>query len=319
MRLDNRAGVPALLFRGVIGEERFAAAVIARITYRIEAGRLVQDDEQPWPVSAAPWDGPEGKMPSDEVFYRGGVDLMVFGEAWAARGRPSIAVPVRVRCGGGFDHQIAVIGDRVWRRSGSEFVPTRPVPFVSMPLTLARAFGGRCTWDGLEVPFPDNPEGKGYCIDRDQVEGKPLPNIEDRRRPVQSWEDRPDPVGVGLCPAVFGPRLRETVRFDERGMITELEPGFFSSAFPRMVAQAVAPGDAVVVEGVSPDGPLSFTVPAPPLVMNLRVGDARLDQLLAVDQIGIQVAQRRVFITYRSPFRYVMKPRQERSCVLAPS
>ena len=124
-------------------------------------------------------------------------------------------------------------------------------------------------------------------------------------------------MGVGLCPAVFGPRLRETVRYDERGVITELKPGFFSSAFPRMVAPAVAPGDAVVVEGVSPDGPLGFTVPAPQLVMNLRVGEAGLDQPLAVDQIGIQVAQRRVFITYRSPFRYVMKPRQVRSCVLA--
>lgn len=242
---------------------------------------------------------------------------MVFGQAWAAKGRPAIAVPVRVRCGRSFDHEIAVIGDRVWRRSGRELLPTKPVPFVSMPLTLAQAFGGTCTWDGMEVPFPDNPEGKGYCIERDQVEGKPLPNVEDRRRLITSWEDRPDPVGVGLCPAAFGPRLRETVTFDERGVITKLEPRFFSSAFPRMVAPAVAPGDAVSVEGVSPDGPLAFTVPALPLVMNLRVGGARLDQRLAVDQLGVQVARRRVFITYRSPFRYVLKPRQERSCVLA--
>ena len=111
MELDNATGLPALLFRTVVDDTRMAAAVIARITYLIGAdGQLRRGEAQPWGVSAAPWDGPAGPMPSDDVFYRGGVDLFVFGEAWAPGGRPAPTSELRLSVGGRFQVALAVFG-----------------------------------------------------------------------------------------------------------------------------------------------------------------------------------------------------------------
>ena len=104
MDLTNETGLPAFLMRTAIEENRIAAAAFARVSYDIQRdGRLERRAEQPWIVSRAPWVGPRGPMPSDEVFYRGGVDIFVFGRAWAPGGRPAKAVLVRVTVGRAFE------------------------------------------------------------------------------------------------------------------------------------------------------------------------------------------------------------------------
>jgi hypothetical protein len=315
MELTNSTGLPGYLFRTAIDDTRMGAALIGRLTYKIEPdGRLSLSPEQPWILSAAPWDGPAGKMPSDQIFHRGGVDLFVFGHAWAPGKRPVRVLGVKLAISSGFECQLAAVGDRVWTRSGRQLIASPPRSFVSIPLTLQQAYGGKDTWDGLAIPFPTNPDGKGFYVSAEQAVDKPLPNLEDPAHPIRNWNDQPDPVGMGLCPLGFGPHLRETVRFNEQGMMIELRPRFFNHAFPKMIAPAVNPGDTVVVEGVSPDGPLRFRVPGLPLKMQLQVGQSKLDAPLAIDQIGIEADLRRVFITYRFPFRYTMRPREVRSC-----
>jgi len=70
VELTKSAGVPAQLLRSVIDDTRMASALIARITYDVSPrGTLDRSAEQPWIVSHAPWDGPAGPIPSDEVFY----------------------------------------------------------------------------------------------------------------------------------------------------------------------------------------------------------------------------------------------------------
>src|SRR5664279_1318535 len=317
MELTNLAGVPGYLFRTVIDDTRLAAAVIARVTYQVnEDGTLARTAEQPWILSAAPWDAPVGKMPSDQVFRRGGVDLFVFGQAWAPRQRPTPAMLVKLELSSGFKSQLAVIGDRVWLKQGLQPMASKPKPFVSMPLSLDCAYGGKDVWDGLEIPFPTNPNGKGYYITDEQAVGKHLPNIEDPEHPIRNWNDQPDPVGMGLCPFGFGPHVRETVRFNEQGAMVELKPRFFNNAFPAMIAPRMAPGETVVLDGASPNGPMRFRVPPLELQMHLRVGQSELVRPLAIDQIGIEPENKRVFVTYRFPFRYTLQPREQRACIL---
>ena len=317
MELDNATGLPALLFRTVVDDTRMAAAVIARITYLIGAdGQLRRGEAQPWGVSAAPWDGPAGPMPSDDVFYRGGVDLFVFGEAWAPGGRPAPTSELRLSGGGRVKIALAVFGQRVWSGRSGALEISPPRPFVSLPLTLAAAYGGRATWDGLDVAFPANPGGKGFCLAEDQAPGTPLPNLEDPRHLVRRWNDTPEPVGTAVCPPWFAPRVRAGVTFDGLGRLISLRGHYFNDAFPALVAPAVEPGDVVGVEGVTPDGPLRFVVPSSPLAAEVAIGRARVAVPLRIDQIGIEPARRRVFITYRHPFRYSVVARQPRACVL---
>ena len=317
IELSNPTGLPALLFRTAIDETRMAAAVVARVTYRVAAGgALRRAEEQSWAVSRTPWEGPAGPMPSDEVFYRGGVDLFVFGEAWAPGGRRAAASQVRVQLAGRLRAVIAVFGDRMWAGRPGALRISPPAPFVSLPLTLARAYGGRARWDGLHVAFPLNPEGKGLCLSEDQAPGTALPNLEDPACLVRRWNNTPEPVGTALCPRWFGPRVRAGTSFDGQGRLTALRGAFFNDAFPSLVATAVEPGDAVQVDGVTPDGPLRFVVPPPPLLAELSIGTTRVEAPLRIDQLGIEPSRRRVFITYRYPFRYRVTARQRRTCVL---
>lgn len=314
MQLENATGLPAHLFRTIVGRDRIAAALVARVTYDLRSGKLARSDEQPWIVSPGPWEGPEGPMGSDELLYRGGVDLIIFGQAWTPRGRPESVTEVKVSCGD-FRHTLVVFGDRTWKQ-GTTLSPTRPSSFVNLPLTLAHAFGGKRPWDGIEVAFTDNPDGKGYYLSKDDAVGGRLPNIEDPKSLVRHWNDAPAPVGVGLPPPTFGPRVRESMVIDGRGQLKELKPTFFNAAFPAMVTPAVRPGETLRLEGVDPDGPLDLVIPPSPFRAIVSFGSSTLDRVPAIDQIGVQVEKRRVFISYRYPFRYFINRHEPRSCRL---
>jgi len=317
MELANGTGLPALLFRTVADEARMAAAVVARVTYDITPdGQLTRAEAQPWGVSREPWEGPAGPMPSDAVFYRGGVDLFVFGEAWAPGGRPVTHSHLRVQVADRFEATFAVFGDRVWTGRAGALKISPPAPFVSMPLALARAYGGHAAWDGLKVACPANPDGRGFCLSEEQAPGTALPNLEAPTSLMRSWNDAPEPVGTTVCPPWWPSRMRAGTAFDQRGRLIALRGRYFNDAFPGLVAPAAGAGDAIQVDGVTPDGPLRFAVPPPPLLAELVVGGTRVEAPLQVDQLGIEPSRRRVFITYRHAFRYALVARQRRTCVL---
>ena len=318
MDLVNGSPYPAGLNRTVIDDTRFAASVLCRVAYDLEGETLAPSAVQPWLVSAAPWTCEYGAMDSDEVFYKGGVDLLVFGHARAPGGRSTARLDVSIEVTGAdpFERRITVFGDRVWERRRRQLVPGPPLPFEAIALTLANAYGGKDRWDGLDVPFSDNPTGKGYYLEEAAAEGRPLPNLEDPDQVIERWDDRPEPVGVGACPMDCGLRVRNSVVFDDQGNLKEIKPQFFNAAFPRMILPRVQPGDRLRLTGVSESGPLAFAIPRHDLAVRLCFDRQVIERPLAIDQVGIEVDKGRVFIAYRYPFRYVLHPLQKRSCEL---
>lgn len=320
MKLDNRTRAHALLYRGGVDEHRLFGSVFTRVTYDWRGRELSVADEQFWQVSNGPYDCEYGPMDGDEVFYRGGVDLFVFGHARPPRGSAVQWLELGIQVGQSFQHRLWVFGERWWMRQNGGLAMSEPAPFREMPLSLTHAYGGGFEWDGLVVPFPDNPAGKGYYRDEASAEGKPLPNLEHPDRRVASWQDQPEPVGTGATTMQFGPRLRRSVVFDERThRMKELKPTFFNSAFPEMIVPSVQPGDPIVITGVSEAGVVGFRMPELPFRVQLRFGDELIERTPAVDQIGIEPDRGRVFIAYRYPFRYKLIPMQERECILETS
>lgn len=319
MDLVNHTDLPAVLAAGITDKEGgLFGSLVARATFTIKDGEARLAEEQAWEVSLGPWEGPQGKMPGDEIFYRGGVDVFVFGFARASGGKPAGRSSVSIRIGSGFSHSMAVYGDRVWKRSGEELVPGEPQPFSEIPLQLSAAYGGSDEWDELPVPFPNNPIGKGYYISKESAEGSPLPNIENPREPVRLWSDQPDPVGMGLAPSPFGPRMKETLEFDpETSELTKLDPHFFNHSFPGMTApKPISPGMEVVLEGATSGKPFAFNIPDIRLSAKVTLGDQVIETDMPIDQIGLEPDLERIFITYRYPFRYIMRPEQKRLCEL---
>ena len=323
MDLDNKTRYPATLFRGAVDEKRLFGSLAMRVTYDLKGTTLIPAEKQSWLISPGPWKGPYGPMEGDELFYRGGVDIFIFGSARPPAGKPAPSLDVTVQAGANFSSSIRVFGNRHWEKTGGwrkQLIATPPLSFESIPLTIQNAYGGKDEWDELPIPFPGNPDGKGYIATVENVPGKPLPNIENPQQLIQTWQDQPEPVGVCPCPAGISPRVIGRVVFDEKtGNLKEIKPTFFNHAFPKMIAPLLEAGAKVQVAGVSPDGPLQFALPRAPATVCVKIGNDKMEEPLPLDQIGIDVDKRQVFLSYRYPFRYFLRPMEVRSCELLPS
>jgi hypothetical protein len=101
-------------------------------------------------------------------------------------------------------------------------------------------------------------------------------------------------------------------------MLTKLKPEFFNAAPPGLIVPKLSPGERIEISGVTTNGRFVLELPPNNLRTKLRFGDRLVEQPLAIDQVGVEVDEKRAFITYRYPFRYVMNPLEKRSCELVP-
>lgn len=315
------------------GENRMLGTVIARPTFRIEGEALVPTPDQPWPIEAAPVETPYGTFPADSPFLSGGIDLFVLGNAYAPPGQAATEVRVDFAVGGHFKRSIRVIGDRVWRSESAPGVPadqvklrpTAPQPFVSMPLTWERAFGGKAPAEPMPYSYPANPIGRGLYLTVEQAEGQPLPNLEDHDAPITSYLDRPEPVGCAPYPA--GGSLRVLGGIDlkidkvqpENSGIRRITPRFFNGAHPQMIVppnRTPQAGELIEVTAVRPTGSLRFRMPAVQLQVEVALEDRIYHFPLHLDQIGILAEEQRVFLSYRVAYKYPIVPMELRRTTL---
>ncbi|MFW5882149.1 MAG: DUF2169 domain-containing protein [Planctomycetota bacterium] len=316
MDLINDTSLPALLFRSAYDDDHIAAAVVVRATYRIVGDRLQLADEQVWPVSPMPQDGPQGPMEGDGIFRRGGVDLFLFGHAHSPGGEPAHCCQLAIEIGD-WSRRVNVWGRRRWQRrwKGAPRIGA-PEPFRTIPLTIDNAFGGTDEWDGLDVPHVDNPVGKGFALTPANAAGRELPHFEDPAEPLERFDQYPPPVGFGFCPATTKQRVDRGMVFDDAGQLVELKPEGFNQAWDGMIAPALHPAEPIIIHGVQAKGPLRIHAPEPPVRVALRLGEQHVDEALQLDQLGIEIDERRAFVTWRHAFRYVIVPEQERCCRL---
>jgi hypothetical protein len=112
---------------------------------------------------------------------------------------------------------LRVHGERHWRRSvaGAQLTLDRAEPFVHMPLTYERAWGGRDP-EG-DASWPLNPIGRGYARRADALLHLAAPNIEDPREPLVEAAIAPfAPAGFGALSPSWSQRLRYAGTYDER-------------------------------------------------------------------------------------------------------
>ncbi|WP_437962566.1 DUF2169 domain-containing protein (plasmid) [Sorangium sp. So ce119] len=327
MELENHTRFTARLFRTAIDDHRIAASLVTKITYELRGTELVPSEEQPWRISAEPWESEYGVIDTDQLFYRGGVDLFLFGHARPEKpGTTRFTLSVLV--GREWRREVVVSGVRVWRKGLSGLSATSPLPIEAIPLTMAYAYGGKDVWDGLDVPYPLNPDGIGCYLWPHSAEDRPLPNLEEPDQLISSWDDRPLPAGVGPCPPMSGIRLARLAGPSlhahaagapdaaAAGPPIQFDATFFNAAHPRMIVPAIEPGTRIAVGGVTGGAPLVIDLPEVRPRARVRFEDEVDERPLAIDQVGIEADRGRVFVSYRFPFRYVVVPEQIREAHL---
>lgn len=316
MLLDNRTPAPAIFQCADFDTDERYAVVIWKLTYDLPSTasgpwRLSSD---PMPISGDPLETAFGVFHGDIFLRKAGVDLCILGRV--RRTRPVASTNVTLRCGA-FTHTLRVTGDRVWESAGGRLVPSKPVPFTEMDLSYERAFGGVAAKDGMLVPYPDNPVGRGYYLDRADAVGKPLPNIEAEKGPrVLTWEDRPAPAGWGLYPMHWGLRARSSVTIDPAlGIVTGISPAAFNNAHPELVLPAIAPGERLELTGVL-DQRVLCSLPHTTGNVRVRVGDHTFDVPTVIDGVYLWLDASRLVITQRANFNYVVRPEEARAATL---
>lgn len=172
--------------------------------------------------------------------WKGATDLVVRGSVRSER--PTKRLDVSLRATGSktsIEQHLVITGDRRVERGSAGLILSEPLPFVEMPLTYDRAYGG--TDEAAEArhgdeetlnffamhlepdeneelspySYPRNPAGRGYLVDLEGAEGLAFPNIEfsdDRltieslARPLYEWGDRPYPAGFDWINHAWFPR-----------------------------------------------------------------------------------------------------------------
>ena len=137
-------------------------------------------------------------------------ELLVWGRCFPPDGGPRGASQVSVRLGP-IEKRLYVFGNRYWKKAaGAGYSITEPEPFIDMPLTYDRAFGGN--------GFDRNPLGRGVAavMTSSGTQSHPLPNVEDPRRLVGSPADRPDPAGFAPLDYTWPQRAKKLGTYDNK-------------------------------------------------------------------------------------------------------
>lgn len=309
MEFSNLTGCPAHFQTGSTGDLEMVGIAVCKATWRVESGRLVPAAEaERWPVFDAPHTI-HGVVFEAELDHRKqGTDLVVVGAVRAPAGRAVSRMEISLRCG-----QVAlrsmVFGDRHWEKSWGKPKATPPQPFLEMPLSNARAFGGTGLFEGQPMPHAINPAGRGFYLSKEGAEGQPLPNLERPDQLIHGWEDQPLPA---CWHKPSGP-MELAMAGDPDTLVERMARSQSNQAVPELVAAPGQLGNRIQLTGFTAAGPLDWPMPPPSgPAGRVQVGDlkslvpSRLSTVVLLPDFGAVVA------TYLCLFRFLMQPREPR-------
>lgn len=254
------------------------------------------------------------KTPGDLGGIKPGTDVLLLGHAYGAKGKFAVQAEVALAAGR-VRKSITVFGDRVWESGVFGTRMSSPKPFQMMPLVWERSFGGgdpAATERKEQAVDERNPVGRGFrSPTRKDVDGLPLPNLEDPDAPIGSLKHRPVPVGFApVCPH-WQPRRSYAGTYDEQWqkkrspfLPKDFDPRFFQMAPPYLVAPGyLRGGEPVEVRNATPGGQLRFEIPRKRVEMTYRIDGEEQVQPGHLDTVLLEPDASRVTLLWRSTVR----------------
>lgn len=253
--------------------------------------------------------------PSDVGLRKPGTDVLLLGHAYAPQGRRTREMEVALRVGA-VSKRVRVYGDRVWASGFVRSTISAPEPFQKMPLVWERAFGGT---DVVEGRTPQthgegrNPVGAGFRVKngRKPLDGLKLPNLEEPRTLISSWDDRPAPACFAPICAHWEPRRSYAGTYDERWqrsrapyLPADFDPRFFQIAPPDLVTRGHLRGDeSIEVRGANPSGLVQCRLPGRRVEVIFSVDGQDVQQTADLDTVLIEPDATRVVLVWRAMLR----------------
>ncbi|GAB6097434.1 DUF2169 domain-containing protein [Desulfatiferula olefinivorans] len=296
------------------------ALTVVKATFRFGAdGEVALADEQV-PICLA--DEYRGEVTASSLCYasdlaleKTGTDIVLNGKAYAPGGRPVTRLGVRLAVGR-VSKTLSVRGDRFWQVGMGLISASRACPFITMPLVYERAFGGEDRFHNNEKKWGvcrKNPVGTGFRLSRKKkaIDGLTLPNIEDPRRPMKRWNDKPEPAGFGFVAPAWEPRAGRCGTFDaawerhRRPLLPEdFDPRFYNAAPEDLIARPFLDGnEKVVLKNLHPEAELvRFSLPRLHLVTAYIFEHQTWKPQPVFDTLIIEPDENRLIMVFRSSY-----------------
>ncbi|MBZ4421359.1 DUF2169 domain-containing protein [Myxococcus sp. RHSTA-1-4] len=290
--------------------------VMLKATFEIApSGQGLRVAEKQVPILTA--DVHWGKPGASSVRYAGerhlckpSTDVVLVGQAHAPRGKPVTELGVQLSVAN-LSKSIHVTGDRVWRSGILSPGISAPEPFLSMPLTYERSFGGTHVPERGETSFePRNPVGRGFRGRRgaQELSGLPLPNLEDPRHPVAKAGDRAVPACFGPVAPSWVPRKRYAGTYDQgwrKHRAPSLPEDFDARFFHVAPADLIAPsylkgGEPVRLVNLLPEGECRFQLPLCVPAIQAHIADSVETPRANLETVLIEPEERRVCMLWRA-------------------
>jgi hypothetical protein len=317
MKFTNVSGCEAGWTAGYERDGRELLVVIVKATYdmpqpgdvpRLAAEQvpLVQADEFTGePGTSAP------RRETDYAHRKPGCDVLLVGSAYAPAGRQATEVQVAMQFGT-LAKRFSVVGERCWHKSLLGVRAGHPAPFVSMPITYDRAFGGTdCSEEARGGPvhaYLANPVGKGFWRHADPADGAPLPNTEEVGRPVRDHDGTYAPMAFSPIGRWWAPRASYAGTYDQQWLDErapfwpdDFDDRYFQAAPPDQVLQQAQGDEDVVLRGLTPDGLRAFRLPGQRMSVTFiphRGKDVTRQAML--DTVLFEPDQNRFCLTWRA-------------------
>lgn len=317
MELINSTRMEAGYTMGMEPSGRELLVVVVKGTFRIpaEPGATLKlhEEQQPLVMGDVFFGEPGLSAPKYEVDFaprKHRCDVLLNGSAHAPGGKPVDRVTVGVRIGA-WSKSFSVVGDRYWY-SAAGIRATVPKPFVAMPISYDRAFGGvdlRHEDPAQHASFLPNPSGRGFH--RHMIEQwlhvSPLPNTEELKKEVTRPDGDYRPMAFGPIGRHWEPRYRYAGTYDQKWLddiFPFLPPDFDEQYYQSapLDQQLTKPlgEELVTLLNLTEDGRRDFVIPQfdAPVHVFTKKGE-REDLTAALDTIVLEPDLERVTMSWR--------------------
>ncbi len=285
--------------------------VVVKATFTLGDQLSISAEQVPPVLADEYWQNPDDsslKYASDMHLTKPSTDVVLIGQAWAPQEQQVSQLNVRLAVA---ERQktIRVFGNRAWR----DGKPTVPTPFQCMPLVYEYAYGGTHVIDTEKQTMlaeARNPIGRGFVGKRktQELEGMPLPNLEDPKSLIRKPGDEADPACFAFVSSAWLPRWPYAGTYDETWqknrapyLPDDFDLRFFNAAAPEFVFDRyLQGGESVELDNLSRHGPIRFQLPTCQLEAKVRIAARTETPPLNLETVLIEPEEDRLSMVWRA-------------------
>jgi hypothetical protein len=249
------------------GLDYYVIAAKASYTWD-DQGRVCETEAAQEAVVADVCTGKPGEssaaLESDLAPEKKQVDVLLAGGIQLAA--PATQVDITLQVGRRISKTARVFGDRHWVEA-FPLVLTKPTPFVEMPIEWERSFGGTDP-DNPSHREVRNPFGAGMRKEAKSLEKARAANFETPGKLIDSWRDRPPPIGFGPIDRMHPERAKYVGTYDEKWqeeraplLPTDFDPRYYNCAPLDQRLDGYQVGEEVLLKNMTPKGSELFLLP----------------------------------------------------------